>query len=535
MLSSPSKVRTNFVDNSNMLKRSSPSAPGQMSASVSKNNPEVLAAIDIGSNSFRLELAEMHKGRYKRVDYLKETVRLGAGLDAQGMLTEEATQRGLACLELFARRLAGMPTTHIRAVATQTLREARNRDDFLKRGADILGGPIEVISGREEARLIYQGVSRLQPSELPRLVIDIGGRSTEMILGRGYTSHQAESFGIGSVGLSMKHFADGKLTASAFRAAQIAAGAELEEALSTFSHQHWREAMGSSGTVGAVSDILEACGQTDGRITPAALRWCIEQCIRAGHIDRLDLPGLKPDRKAVVGGGLSILYTLAMQFDIQVLYPAKGALRQGVIFDLAERLEAARNHRLPDPRDATVRELQRRFHVDLAQANRVRQRALALWDSLHQDRQRVDHEARQELAWACDLHEIGMMVSHHDHHRHSSYILGHVDAAGFSQSQLRRLAVLVLGQRGDLAKLEEHKHQRTLMTQVLCLRLAGVLHHARIDLPARLGRLQAQRGKVVCELPARWGMQHPRATHLLTEECERWQQRGDRLLAMAWR
>ncbi len=505
-------------------------------ASTPKPTPSstMLAAIDMGSNSFRLELAELNKGRYKRIDYLKETVRLGAGLDAQGMLTEEAMERGLTCLRTFAQRLGNTPTQHVRAVATQTLREARNRDAFLLKATAALGHPIEVISGREEARLIYQGVSRLQPSELPRLVIDIGGRSTEMILGRGHTSNQAESFRVGSVSLSMKHFASGEFTAAAFRAAQIEAGAELEEALVPFSSQHWREAMGSSGTVGAVADVLEACGITDGRITPEALRWCIDQCIKAGHIDRLNLPGLKPDRKAVVGGGLSILYTLAMQFDVPVLRPAKGALRQGVIFDLSERLEAARNNRLPDPRDATVRELQRRFQVDRQQADRVRQRALHLWDSLHLQRSRVDFEARQELAWACDLHEIGMMVSHHDHHRHSAYLLGHVDAAGFSQSQLRRLSLLVLGQRGDLSKLDEHKHQRVLMTQVLCLRLAGILHHARMDLPPKLVSLQSQRGRAECHMPERWGLQHPRTCHLLQEECQRWLERGDRRLVMRW-
>jgi exopolyphosphatase/guanosine-5'-triphosphate,3'-diphosphate pyrophosphatase len=495
-------------------------------------SPHVLAAIDLGSNSFRLEIAELSKDKYKRIDYLKETVRLGAGLDTQGMLTEEAIERGLVCLKAFGQRLSGMPARQVRAVATQTLREARNRDAFLLKATHALGHPIEVISGREEARLIYQGVSRMQPSELPRLVIDIGGRSTEMILGRGRTSNLAESFGVGSVSLSMKHFPTGHFTAAAFRAAQIEAGAELEEALVPFAHQNWREAMGSSGTVGAVADVLKACGITDGCITPAALQWCIEQCLKAGHIDKLELPGLKPDRKAVVGGGLSILYTLAMQFDVQVLHPAKGALRQGVIFDLAERLEAAKNNRATDPRDATVRELQRRFQVDRTQADRVRQRALILWDSWHQQRSRVDPEARKELGWACDLHEIGMMVSHHDHHRHSAYLLGHVDAAGFSQSQLRHLATLVLGQRGDLGKLEDHLSQRTLMTQVLCLRLAGILHHARLDLPPRLAALRPERARAQCQLQASWAQQNPRTCHLLEEESHRWNGQGDRRLVI---
>jgi len=494
--------------------------------------PDLLAAIDMGSNSFRLEIAELSKGRYKRVDYLKETVRLGAGLDSRGLLTEEATQRGLICLARFAQRLKGFAPSQVRAVATQTLREARNRDAFLQRADHVLGHPIEVISGREEARLIYQGVSRLQPSELPRLVIDIGGRSTEMILGHGRMIERAESFGVGSVSLSIQQFPQGRYTAEYFRAAQIAAGAELEEALTLFGRHSWKEALGSSGTVGAVSQILAANGITDGSITPEGLRWCIEQCIAAGSSEALTLAGLKPERKAVLGGGLSILYTLSQHFDIEALRPAKGALRQGVIFDLEERLEATRNHRLPDPRDTSVRELQQRFRVDALQADRIRQRALMLWHSLQEPG--TDGESAQELGWASALHEIGMMVSHHDHHRHSAYLLGHVDASGFSQSQLRRLAAMVLGQRGELIKLAEHLHDHALMSQVLCLRLAIILHHARIDLPPKVAVLQRGRGKTRLVLSRKWALLHPRTLHLLDEETRRWAGQGDRQLDIAF-
>ena len=487
--------------------------------------PQLLASIDMGSNSFRLEIAELSKGRYKRVDYLKETVRLGAGLDANGLLTEEATQRGLACLARFAQRLKGFASWQVRAVATQTLREAKNRDAFLARADRTLGHPIEVIAGREEARLIYQGVARLQPSELPRLVIDIGGRSTEMILGRGRQPQRAESFGVGSVSLSLAHFPDGRFTAEGFRSAQVAAGAELEEALTLFAPSQWHEALGSSGTVGAVSQLLQANGISDGSITPEGLRWCIEQCIAAGSMDALNLAGLKQDRKAVLGGGLSILYTLAMQFDIEVLRPARGALRQGVIFDLEERIEAARNHRLPDPRDASVRELQQRFRVDTSHATRIQDRALQLWAGM-QGASHADGEASRELAWACALHELGMMVSHHDHHRHSSYLLSHVDAAGFSQSQLRRLAALVLGQRGELIKLAEHMHDKVLMSQVLCLRIAVILHHARVDLPSHLVTIQKGRTRHRVQLPKAWAQQHLRTLHLLQEEARRWDTNG---------
>jgi exopolyphosphatase/guanosine-5'-triphosphate,3'-diphosphate pyrophosphatase len=247
--------------------------------------PGLLAAIDMGSNSFRLEIGEVPRGgRYRRVDYLKETVRLGGGLDENGLLTPEAVRRGLACLERFSQRLKGFAPHQVRAVATQTLREAKNRDAFLLQARTVLGYPIEVISGREEARLIYAGVARLQPSDKPRLVIDIGGRSTEMILGRGRNPERAESFQVGSVSLSLKYFGDGRFTESAFRAAQVAAGAELEEALVPFARQHWTEALGSSGTVGAVAQLLTINGiSRDGSITPEGLRWCIEQCLEAGH------------------------------------------------------------------------------------------------------------------------------------------------------------------------------------------------------------------------------------------------------------
>ncbi len=486
--------------------------------------PGQLAAIDMGSNSFRLEIGQLIDGRYRRIDYLKETVRLGAGLDLNGLLTEEATLRGLACLVRFAQRLKGFVAPQVRAVATQTLREARNRDQFLTRAQAELGFPIEVISGREEARLIYAGVARLQPSSVPRLVVDIGGRSTEMILGQGRKPIRAESFQVGSVSLSLKYFGEGRFTEEAFRQAQVAAGAELEEALEPFAAVHWQEALGSSGTVGAVSQLLGASGVTDGRITPDALRWLMEQCLRAGRVEKLSLPGLKEDRRAVIAGGLSILYTLCTHFGIQALLPARGALRQGVIFDLDERLHATE---LPqdghDIRDASVRELQRRFMVDTHQADRVTRVAQTLYEGV-QPRSTV--EARRELLWACALHEIGMMVSHHDHHRHSAYVLSHVDAAGFSQSQLRRVGALVLGQRGGLRKIEESLTRDDFAWQVLCLRLGVIKCHARGEVSADAMNLRRDGANAQIEFAPGWSEANPRTRHLLNEELALWERSG---------
>jgi exopolyphosphatase/guanosine-5'-triphosphate,3'-diphosphate pyrophosphatase len=482
-----------------------------------------LAGVDIGSNSFRLEIGALPQGRYRRIDYLKETVRLGAGLDTNGMLTEEAAQRGLACLRRFAARLAGFAPSQVRAVATQTLREARNRNAFLLRAQEALGYPIEVISGREEGRLIYAGVAHLQPSEAARLVVDIGGRSTELILAEGAAARAVESFRIGCVSLSMRFFPDGRITPEGFRAAQVAAGAEFEEALEAFAPHRWQEALGASGTVGAVSQILVAAGQGDAAIGPEGLRWCIEQCLRAGQVDALDLPGLKPDRRPVLPGGLAILYTLASHFGIRALQPAKGALRQGLIADLHERTEALRRGLPGDLRDASVAELQRRFAVDAAQADRVARVALALFDAAVPD---ADPDSRRELGWACALHEIGQMVSHHDHHRHSAYLLAHVDAPGFSQSQQRRVGELVLAQRGGLRKIEPQLASETFAWQVLCLRLAVIKCHARGAVDVQAIALRAHGRDASLSYTREWAAARPRTLYLLQEEAATWLRSG---------
>jgi exopolyphosphatase / guanosine-5'-triphosphate,3'-diphosphate pyrophosphatase len=498
-----------------------------------RGNPGApLAAIDMGSNSFRLEIGVMQHGRYRRLDYLKDTVRLGAGLDAGGLLNEEAAQRGLACLRRFSARLAGFEPARVRAVATQTLREAKNRNAFLLRAQEALGHAIEVVSGREEARLIYAGVNHLQPAaeaQGARLVVDIGGRSTELILGRGRTPSVAESFRIGCVSLSMRWFPDGRITREGFRQAQVAAGAELEEGLVPFARGNWEQALGSSGTAGAVSQLLQASNITDGRITPAGLRWCIERCLKAGHIDRIELPGLKPERRAVLPGGLAILYTLATHFDIQALWPAKGALRQGVIVDLHERLEGLQAREPHDMRDASVAGLQQRFAADAAQAARVASVALTLFDAAIPD---ADAETRRELGWACALHELGLMVSHHDHHRHSAYLLAHVDAPGFSQSQQRRVGELVLGQRGGLRKLEPQLASETFAWQVLCLRLAVIKCHARGEVSARALALRARGREAQLNYSAAWADSHPRTLFLLQEEAATWARSGPRRLVL---
>ncbi|RZL32495.1 MAG: exopolyphosphatase, partial [Rubrivivax sp.] len=305
-------------------------------------------------------------------------------------------------------------------------------------------------------------------------------------------------------------------TADAFRAAQVAAGAELEEALTQFRPERWQEALGSSGTVGAVSHILAATGQTDGRITPEALRWCIDRCIEAGSQDRLQLPGLKDDRRPVVAGGLCILYTLLNQFGIAELLPTKGALRQGVIFDLAERLQPSGAR---DPRAASVGELQARFGVDVAQADRVAGQAEKLYRQLVAE---PVPELLRELQWAAALHEIGMLISHHDHHRHSAYLIAHVDAAGFSTNQLQRLSTLALGQRGGLRKIEAELADASVLDQLIALRLAVILCHARTPAAAGAPRLERAGRQLTLRLPKSWSGEQARTRYLLKEEAQAW-------------
>ena len=327
-------------------------------------NGTLLAAVDLGSNSFRLEIGRYDHGHIERVEYLKEGVRQGGGLGEDKNLNEAALQRGWDCLARFAERLKGFHRTQVRAVATQTLREARNRDVFIQKAQHILGFPIEVISGLEEARLIYQGVSRLLPqSDERRLVVDIGGRSTEMILGRNFNAKVMDSFRLGSVAWSAKYFPDNVFSAQAFKTAEVAAKAVLDEALDIFPRDQWDVAYGSSGTVGAISDVLLANGRDTDTITRESLGWLKDKLIKAQTVDNLRLEGIKDERKQVIGGGLSVLQAVFDLFDIEHMIPAQGALRNGALYDLIDR-----ESDVSDVRERTVQWLSQRFSVDAAQA-----------------------------------------------------------------------------------------------------------------------------------------------------------------------
>ena len=301
----------------------------------------LLAAVDIGSNSFRLEIGQLDNGHIQRVESLKETVRLGGGLDDAHLLNQDAMQRGWECLARFAERLSGFPPPHVRAVATQTLREAANRATFLDRGSDILGVPIDVVSGPEEARLTYLGVAQLlPPSDERRLVVDIGGGSTEFILGQRFDSHAIASCPVGSVAWSRQYFADGRFSTQTFDRAQMAAQAVLQGALTDFAPGSWGVAWGASGTVGAVADILGCAGFDRQRIDRGNLDWLKAQLLRAQSADCVNLQGLKDNLRPVIGGGISVLCAVFDWFGLDTLHVAQGALRHGVLYDLLNRQHA---------------------------------------------------------------------------------------------------------------------------------------------------------------------------------------------------
>jgi exopolyphosphatase / guanosine-5'-triphosphate,3'-diphosphate pyrophosphatase len=480
----------------------------------------LLAAVDLGSNSYRLEIGRLEHGQVQRVEYLKETVRQGNGLDEARNLTREAMERGWACLARFAERLAGFQPAQVRAVATQTLREARNRDVFLSHAHEILGFPIDVISGREEARLIYQGVAHLLPdSEERRLVVDIGGRSTELILGHRMQPQVMESYRVGSVAWSMRYFADGQFTHAAFERAEIAAQAVLDEALTLYAPASWDVAYGSSGTIGAVADVLGACGYPPGEVSREGLDWLVKQLVQARSAERVRLPALKEDRRPVIGGGVSVLRAVFSLLQVDRMHAADGALRHGVLFDMLDRRDAA-----TDVRSRTVQRLATQFGAEPTQAQRVARVARHFLRQLRPEDPAPELlRLERKLEWAAHLHEIGSLVSHSDYHKHGAYILDNTDAAGFSQHELHRLSLLVLGHRGKLRKLEADFDDEVLVQQLLCLRLAVILCHARRDPELRGLRLAGSGAQFRMEVPPAWSEDYPQSSHLLREETAAWQ------------
>ncbi len=491
-----------------------------------------LAAVDLGSNSFRLEIGTVEHGEFRRTEYLKETVRQGGGLDESRNLTAAAMQAGWDCLARFGERLAGFKQSEVKAVATQTLREARNRDEFLKRAHEVLGFPIDVISGREEARLIYQGVTQmLAPSEERRLVVDIGGRSTELILGQGRIPKVMESFRVGSIAWSKRYFGEGQFTRKAFEVAEIAATAVLDEAFDAYHPDHWDTAYGSAGTVGAIGDALIAAGWPEGEISLEGLDWLVDKLIASQSVDRLRITGMREDRKSIIGGGISVMRAVFRLLHINTMKTATGGLRHGLICELLGNTASD-----GDLRINSVNRLARKFGVDVVHGARVGAVATQFFRQLCDESPDLEGSdaSRQlrKLNWAAQLHEIGSHISHSDYHKHGAYILDNADAMGFSLSEMHRLSLLVLGHRGKLRKLEDALTDTMLVSQLLSLRLAVILCHARRD-PDLKGMTvkRSNSGDNLMTLTCRshWAEAFPQSAHLLREEVLAWEKTPWRL------
>lgn len=480
----------------------------------------LLAAVDLGSNSFRLEIGRVEGAHIERQGYWKETVRLAAGLDGGNRLTQRAIDAACETLARMNERLRGLNSEQVRAVGTQTLRSAANVGEFLLEAQHALGYPIEVIAGREEARLVFEGcMHTLPPSNARRLVVDIGGASTELIVGRGFAAEAAESFKVGCVNSTLRFFRDGVIDRAGFKRAQVAAAAAFEEAIEKFSRAHWDEAYGSSGTAEAISAILHAEGWSDGTITSEGLLRLKQAIIAAGEVRRLRFATLKPERQEVIAGGTAVLAAVFEVLGASEMRTARGALRVGVLYDLLGRRESR------DLRDATVERLQNRLGVDRGQAQRVAAVAQQLHALLVPA---ALEESVKRLGWAAALHETGFAISHNDYHKHGAYLVEHGDLAGFSRQDQEAIAQLILGQRGNLKKVAAGLAEPATAAQVLALRVAVIFCHARREATLPRWSLRATRTEFELRIDRDWLARHPLTEYLLQEEAAQWEKIGVR-------
>lgn len=486
---------------------------------MARKVPDVIAAVDLGSNSFHMVVARYSHGQLIILDRLREMVRLGAGLDEQGRLTRESTEPALACLERFGQRLHDMKAESVRVVGTNTLRRAKRKGAFLDRARAALGHPIEIISGIEEARLIYLGVAHTMPSEPGRrLVVDIGGGSTEVIIGEAMHAKKLESLYMGCVGMSARYFNDGGITDKRIKRARLAARLELEPVRTNFRNYGWDQAVGSSGTIRSVGDVLRARNNGDGAITPAAVESLIEQAVKAGDVSKLRLPGLSEERLPVFAGGLAILVEILDAFDIKTMRVADGALREGLLYDLVGRFTDE------DARVRSVRAMQARYHVDAAQAERVEASALDFLRQTTGEWQLDEPFAELVLSWAARLHEIGLDVSHSHYHKHGAYLLEYADMPGFPQDEQRTLAAVVGAHRRkvnveSLQDLTPPWHIKAEYLIVL-LRLAVLLHRGRSATALSKLELLAKGRSLEIVFPKGWLDAHPLTATDLENESE---------------
>ncbi|MEM7404527.1 MAG: Ppx/GppA phosphatase family protein [Pseudomonadota bacterium] len=471
--------------------------------------PGSVAAIDLGSNSFHMVVGRGVGGRIRVVDRIKEMVQLAAGLNDDNELDAAAQERALATLTRFGQRLRNFPREGVRAVGTNTLRKAHNSDAFLRRAEDALGFRIEIIAGREEARLIYLGVAHNSAEVAEqRLVVDIGGGSTECIIGRRFTPVMMESLYMGCVETSRRHFPDGTITEARMRDAQLHAAQELETIQIPYRRVGWGHVLGASGSILAARDAVRARGWSDDGITRASLNRLRTELVARGHSANLDGLGNMHERRATVfAGGVAILSAVFDALDIDRMHASDGALREGLLYDLEGRFTHA------DMRDDTIAELMRHYHVDVEQASRVERTALNLRAQVAKAWSLQNDMLGTLLAWASQLHEIGVFVAHNQYHKHGAYLITHGDLAGFSRREQSLMGALVRLHRrkfalGVLGEFDDRLRARIARLAAL-LRVAVVLHRSREDAPVPLANADPDSQKLTLEFPERWLDEHP--------------------------
>lgn len=485
---------------------------------------KLAAAVDLGSNSFRLQVGRIVDNQVYTLDGLKETVRLAAGLTSERMLDNAAQQRGIDALSIFAERLRGFDATAVRAVATNTLRVAKNAREFLRKAEAALGFPIEIISGHEEARLIYLGVAHALPNPRQRqLVVDIGGGSTELIIGQSIEPILLESLYMGCVSYSLRFFPDGRVDKQAFKEAELAARRELQAIAHTYRKTGWDEAIGSSGTARAIMDVLEQNGLSDHGISRDGLHKLCNELIRAGHASRMRLDGLRADRLPVLPGGLAIMSAVFNEMDLQHMDFSEGALRLGVLYDQLGRYQH------DDMREATVNRFMQRYEVDRRQAARVAQTALSLLQQLAPAPREAGDAAMQFLVWAARLHEVGVSMAHSSYHKHSAYILSNADMPGFSRRDQAWLSHLVLAHRGKLERVRALEKNASEWTLIFCLRIAVLLHRARDDQPLPPLAVRFTKTGFQVDIAAKDMELRPLTAAALAEEANQWGTVGSEL------
>ena len=500
-------------------------APTARSPAEARNSPsartvpDVLAAVDLGSNSFHMVVARYSHGQLVVIDRLREMVRLASGVEENGRIDKEAAARALACLQRFGQRLRAMHARSVRVVGTNALRVARRKQAFLERAREALGHPIEIISGMEEARLIYSGVAHTMPGDAGRrLVVDIGGGSTELIIGDGLTPLELESLQMGCVALSERFFRDGRITEKRLSRARLAARLELEPVQAAFRRRGWISAAGSSGTVRAIGEAMREMDPSCMSITRDGLERVLAYIVKAGSTRELNLASITDERRAVFPGGMAILTEVFDVLGIESMRIADGAMRDGLLYDIVGRYTDE------DARERSVRSMQERYHVDLAQAERVE---ATVTDFLARTRaawKLDDPQADLILKWAARLHEIGLDVSHNGYHRHGAYLLENADMQGFPREEQQLLARLVGGHRRKLSleRLDElvPPWDRDALFLIVLLRLAVLLHRGRSEVALPEIELMARGHTLELKFPARWLKDHPLTTADLQQEID---------------